>query len=597
MTRGTWLAFLVIALLTLGASGTWAQDAPQAEPASTPTDRVSEIMAGMSMRQKIGQLFMSRIYGDRAIGPGKRHVASNRRYLGVDDAAELMSRYHVGSIVYFGYAGNLKDAERVAALSNGIQAAAAAAGDLPVLISTDQEHGSIRRLGPPATLFPGAMAIGATRDQDLARAAARVTGAELRAVGIRQNLAPVADVNADPRNPVIGIRSFGSRPDHVAAFVSAQVQGLQQDAGVAATAKHFPGHGDTNVDSHVGMPIIRNSRAHWWAVDAPPFEAAIDAGVDVIMTAHVVVPALDRSRRPATLSRPILTGVLREAMGYDGVVMTDSLSMVAVRERYSDKRIPVLALKAGADVLADPPDLRKAYAAVVDAVESGELTMERIDESVERVLRLKARLGLLDQPFVDETAVKEQLGSVEHKAAARAVSDAGTTVLRYRQGWLPVPKRWSVLLTGWNDPGVRQVTDRLRASGREVETRWTRADPTKGQIKASVKAARKHDVTFVFTSFISSYPRQRKLVRELLISGGRVVIVNAWSPYDVAWFPWAPGHILTYGTTPVSMRSLAKVLAGEVRPTGKLPVRIPKLQQPKSTLFPFGYGKSWSPPV
>jgi beta-N-acetylhexosaminidase len=376
-------------------------------------------------------------------------------------------------------------------------------------------------------------------------------------------------------------------------MVGAQVEGLQEDAGVAATAKHFPGHGDTDVDSHVGLPVIRNDRAHWWAVDAPPFQAAIDAGVGVIMTAHVVVPALDRSRRPATLSKPILTGVLRQAMGYDGVVMTDSLDMAAVRERHSDKRIPVLALKAGADVLADPPDLRKAYAAVVDAIESGELTMSRIDESVERVLRLKERLGLLDEPFVDEAAVGEQLGSVEHKAAARAVADAGITVLRIRERRLPVPRRWSVLLTGWNDPGVRQVADRLRAGGKEVETRWTHADPRRAQIEAAVKAAKRHDITFVFTGFLSSYPRQRELVRRLLVSGGRVVIVSAWSPYDVAWFPWAPGHIVTYGTTPVAMRSLAKVLAGDVAPTGRLPVRIPKLLQPKATLFPFGYGKSW----
>ncbi len=591
--RGSWLALVVAATLTLSASGASAQS-PAAEPSEPPSaDRVTEIIDGMSLRQKVGQLFMSRIYGARAESPRKRHVASNQRYLGVDDAAELMSRYHVGLILYYGWAGNLHDAGQVAALSNGIQAAAAAEGDVPVLISTDQEHGSIRRLGPPATLFPGAMAIGATHDEDLARAAARVTGAELRAVGILQNLAPVADVNSNAANPVIGIRSFGSRPDHVAGFTSAQVAGLQDDAGIAATAKHFPGHGDTNVDSHVGLPVIRKTETEWWSVAAPPFEAAIEAGVDVIMTAHVVVPALDRSKRPATLSEPILTGVLREAMGYEGVIMTDSLNMAALRDRFSDKRIPVLALKAGADVLADPPDLRKAYAAVVDAIESGELTTERIEKSVERILRLKKRLGLLDEAFVDEAAVAAQLGTPEHKVTAREVSDAGITVLRRREGWLPLPKRWSVLLTGWNDSAVRQVPERLRAGGREVVTRWTRDNPTKTQIKSALRAAKKHDITFVFTGHLASFPRQREFVRQLLRFGGRVVIVSVQSPYDVGWFPWAAGHIVTYGTVPVSMRSLAKVMNGETPASGRLPVRIPKLKRPEDTWFRFGHGVTW----
>jgi len=567
--RGSWLALVVAATLTLSASGASAQS-PAAEPSEPPSaDRVTEIIDGMSLRQKVGQLFMSRIYGARAESPRKRHVASNQRYLGVDDAAELMSRYHVGLILYYGWAGNLHDAGQVAALSNGIQAAAAAEGDIPVLISTDQEHGSIRRLGSPATLFPGAMAIGATHDEDLARAAARVTGAELRAVGILQNLAPVADVNSNAANPVIGIRSFGSRPDHVARFTSAQVAGTQDDAGIAATAKHFPGHGDTNIDSHVGLPVIRKEETEWWSVDAPPFEAAIEAGVDVIMTAHVVVPALDRSKRPATLSEPILTGVLRDAMGYEGVIMTDSLNMAALRDRFSDKRIPVLALKAGADVLADPPDLRKAYAAVVDAIESGELTTERIEKSVERILRLKKRLGLLDEAFVDEAAVAAQLGTPEHKVTA------------------------SVLLTGWNDSAVRQVPERLRAGGREVVTRWTRDNPTKTQIKSALRAAKKHDITFVFTGHLASFPRQRKFVRQLLRFGGRVVVINVQSPYDVGWFPWAPGHIVTYGTVPVAMRSLAKVMNGETPASGRLPVRIPKLWSPESTWFRFGHGVTW----
>ena len=341
MNRWPSLILALVMLMALPVTATQAQErrpeateAPSTRPAHvlTPSaslvpgaaetdtddvDRVAEILAGMTLRQKVGQLFTTRVYGFRAKDPAPGAKRSNRRYLGVDDAHELLERFPVGGVVYFDYTGNLQRPRQIARLSNGIQRAARAAGTVGVLISTDQEHGVVARVGPPATRFPGSMALGATRDPELAREAARVTGEELRALGIDQDLAPVADVNSDAGNPVIGLRAFGSRPALVAAMTRAQVLGFEEDAGIAATVKHFPGHGDTDIDSHDRLPTIRHSRSRWWALDAPPFEAAIEAGVDVIMTAHVAVPSLDPSRRPATLSRPILTGILRERMGYD----------------------------------------------------------------------------------------------------------------------------------------------------------------------------------------------------------------------------------------------------------------------------------------
>jgi beta-N-acetylhexosaminidase len=586
-------ATLAIALSVICASvGGTAPAASQ--DAAEPVDRVSQLIEGMTLRQKVGQLFASRVYGARADDPAAGARRANRRDLGADDARELVERYHVGSVVYFEYTGNLGRPAQIARLSNGIQQAAAEAGLPPVLISTDQEHGVIRRLGPPATQLPGAMAIGATRDTGLARKAARVTGEELRAVGVRQNLAPVADVNVNPRNPVIGIRSFGSQPGPVASMVGAQVRGLQEDTGVAATVKHFPGHGDTDLDSHTSLPTIRHSVATWWAVDAPPFQAAIDAGTEVIMTAHVVVPALDPSRRPATLSPAILTGVLREQMGYEGVVMTDSLTMAAVRQRFGDLRVPVLALKAGADILADPPNLPRAFRAVLDAVEDGELTEERIEESVERVLRLKDRLGLLDDPMVNPEMAAPSMGTEEHQAVAEAIGEASVTVLRLGPTRrLPTPEAWSILLTGWSDEGVETLEDALRAAGREVETRWTGERPTKRQIAAVVRAQRRHDITVVLTGYLGADPRQRQLVRQLRPrGGGRTIIVSARSPYDVAWFPSAPVLVAAYGSTPVSMRALAGIIEGEIGPAGTSPVRIPYPGRPE-TLFPFGSGVTW----
>ena len=259
---------------------------------------------------------------------------------------------------------------QIAGLSNGLQRVATKSGArIPLMIATDQEHGVVTRVGPPATQLPGNMALGAGRSETDTYDAAQISGKELRAIGINQNFAPDADVNVNPQNPVIGVRSFGSDPSLVSSLVSASVAGYQ-DASVSATAKHFPGHGDTATDSHYGVPIINHTRAEWDSIDAPPFRAAIKRGIDSIMTAHIVVPSLDPSGTPATLSKPIITDVLRGELGYDGVVITDALTMQGVRDGFGDDRIPVLALKAGVDqlLMPAPGKLDIAYHAVLDAV-------------------------------------------------------------------------------------------------------------------------------------------------------------------------------------------------------------------------------------
>lgn len=594
MTRRTGTLVLALMwLLALPMGGVEAQEAPAdalASPATAPdpTDRVAEIMAGMSTREKVGQLFMSRVYGSRARSPAPGAVRANERYLGVADAQELFERFPVGAVVYFEYTGNLQRPRQVARLSNGIQRAALDAGTVPVLIGTDQEHGIIERLGPPATRFPGSMAVGATRDPWLAREAARVTGEDLRAVGISEDLAPVADVNSNPANPVIGVRSFGSRPGLVSSLTAAQVAGFEQDAGVAATVKHFPGHGDTGIDSHVGLPTIRRSEAAWWELDAAPFEAALEAGVDVVMTAHVRVPSLDPSGRPATLSWPILTGILRERMGFEGVIMTDSLTMAAVRKRYGDARVPVLALRAGADILADPPDLALAFRSVLAAVEQGEVGEERLERSVERILRLKERLGLLDDPLVDVDASGDSLGTPDDVAVAWAIGEASVTVLQDRESWLPIKDRWTVALTGIEPEGADALARNLRSSGVATTIAWTGPDPgTKARAEAK-RTARAHDLTIVVTDRLGAHPRQRALVQRLLRLDTRVVVVYSGSPYDAGWFPAAEAQVATYSDVPVSMRGLGRVLSGETTATGTLPVRIPR--PGGGTLYPFGHG-------
>jgi beta-N-acetylhexosaminidase len=358
--------------------------------------------------------------------------------------------------------------------------------------------------------------------------------------------------------------------------------------------KHFPGHGDTAVDSHSGLPVISHSRSELDQIDLPPFRAAIASGADAIMTAHIVVPALDPSGDPATLSRPILTGLLREELGFDGVVVTDSLGMAGVRQKYGDARVPVLALKAGVDMLLNPPVMRVAYDAVLAAVRDGELTERRIDESVERVLRLKWRRGIVHAPYVDPAVVADKVGTPEHLATAARITDRTTTLLRDDADTLPLAPGGRVLVTGWDDPATPTTTaalgQALREQGPTVDVLSTGPNPNQRRIDEAVAAARSHDTTVVVTNRATTSVRQQQLVRALLASGARVVTVAVRDPYDVMTFPDAPTYLAAYVFNDVAMRSLARVLTGAIQPAGLLPVTIPDPRAPGTALFPFGAG-------
>jgi beta-N-acetylhexosaminidase len=268
--------------------------------------------------------------------------------------------------------------------------------------------------------------------------------------------------------------------------------------------------------------------------------------------------------------------------------MTDSLTMQGVRTIYGDERVPVLALKAGADILADPPHLPSAFRAVMAAIEAGEVSEERLERSVERILRLKDRLGLLDDPFVDVEAVAGALGTTEDEAVAREVGAAATTVLRDRKGWLPLRSRWTVLVTGLKPEGGGALVNELERLGHDVTTRWAGVEAGTRKVARTARLAREHDVTVVITKHLGVFPAQRQLVRRLLGSGGRVIVVFAGSPFDVTWFPDAAAQVATYSTVPASMFGLAQVLDGHVPAQGALPVRIPR--PGGGTLYAFGHG-------
>lgn len=561
------------------------------------------IVSRMTLEEKVGQLFVMRVYGHSATAPDQADIDANLAEIGVRTAEELIAKYRVGGIIYFAWAHNTRDPHQIAGLSNGIQRASLdQPRGLPVLISTDQEHGIVARVGKPATLFPGAMALGAGGSRADARTVGAISGAELRAIGINQDYSTDADVNVNPANPVIGVRSFGADPDAVAGLVAAEVKGYQSSA-VAATAKHFPGHGDTAVDSHFGFPVITHTREVWEKLDAVPFRAAIRAGIDSIMTAHIMVPALDDAGDPATLSHPILTGILRGELGYDGVVVTDALGMEGVRTKYGDDRVPVLALKAGVDQLLNPPDLHVAWNAVLDAVRGGELTEARLDESILRVLRLKAKLGLLNDPYVKDAAVDRVVGTPAHLRAADRIAERTTTLLVNKEKLLPLSRRRTPkLLVVGADPASPSLSDgppttvlagALTELGFTATALSTGTAPTAAKITEAVTAAGGVDVVVVATYNVTATSSQKTLVERLVATGVPVVALSVRNPYDVAQLPGVGACVAAYSWIDVEVRAAARVIAGRAEPRGTLPVAVQRADDPTQVLYPIGYGLTY----
>ncbi|MGW5128948.1 glycoside hydrolase family 3 protein [Streptomyces sp. NPDC004069] len=597
-SRRTLLAATAGVTAALAVQGTGT-----AHAASHDDKKLRALISRMTLEEKVGQLFVMRVYGHSATAPTQADIDANLAEIGVRTAAELIAKYRVGGIIYFAWANNTQNPHQIADLSNGIQQASLGQPrGLPLLVATDQEHGIVCRVGKPATLFPGAMAIGASGSPADANTLGRVSGAELRALGINQDYSPDADVNVNPANPVIGVRSFGADPDAVARLVAAEVKGYQ-NSRVAATAKHFPGHGDTATDSHFGFPVITHSQELWEQLDAVPFRAAIKAGIDSIMTAHIQFPALDDSGDPATLSHPILTGILRGELGFDGVVVTDSLGMDGVRTKYGDDRVPVLALKAGVDQLLNPPSLDVAWNAVLDAVRAGELTEARLDESILRVLRLKAKLGLLNDPYVSQSNVDRVVGVESHLAAADRVAERTTTLLANEGRLLPLSRRShrKILVvgadpaspSGTTGPPTGVLAAALTELGFQATALSTGTDPSAATVDQAVAAAQDADAVVVGTYNVTAGSSQKTLVERLVATGRPVVAVAIRNPYDIAHLPTVPAHLAAYSWTDVELRAAARVIAGQVRPRGKLPVPVQRADDPTRILYPIGYGLSY----
>jgi beta-N-acetylhexosaminidase len=546
------------------------------------------MLAGMTLDQKIGQVFETYVYGDSATTTTPADVSQNEALYGVDTGAQVIAKYHLGSVIYFTWSDNLNNPTQIATLSNGLQQAAAGSGDAPLLISTDQEGGNVSRIGTPLAVSPGNMAIGATFSPYDSYAMSHATGQQLAALGINVDDAPVVDDNTNPANTADGPRSFGDRPGMVSALSAASVLGYQT-AGVAATAKHFPGLGSTSVNTDNGVAVTDETKQQFERNDVPSFRAAIASGVDEIMAAHIIAPALDPSGAPASVSEPIVTGLLRNQLHYNGVVVTDALSAAAL-ESIPPAQRAVQALEAGDDIALMPSDLPSAFAAVHDAVTDGTISAARLDESVLRILRLKQKLGLFRNAQVDASAAAASVGTPAQSATAARTASDSITLVRNDDSTLPLADNSGkkVLVTGWGAGTTQTLAGAIATHGVTTQRVYTGSNPGSATIAAAVGAAKASDVVVVTTDNAWGDTGQQSLVTQLEATGTPVVVVALGGPYDLGYFPSAPTFLAGYGYQPATLTALVADLFG-AQPKGHLPVTI-RTPDGSSVVVAYGTG-------
>lgn len=496
---------------------------------------------------------------------------------------EVLRRQHVGGVVLFRHK-NMGGLAGLRGLTQALQRATAELGQPPLLIAADQEGGQLIAVDQ-TTPFPGNMALGAAGSDKLAYKVGRAIGKELSAVGINVDFAPVCDVNSNPLNPVIGTRSFGEDPKLVARLSIALIRGLQS-AGVAATAKHFPGHGDTSSDSHQNAPIVRHSAKRIRSVELVPFRAAVNSGVRLMMTAHIVVPALNdgSNELPATLSPRILRDLLRKRMRFNGVIVSDALDMHAMEQGHGYVAETMAAVAAGIDLLLFNHDLSRAEPAcsnLVQAARRGLLSSDEIYASARRIRGLKDWIKRQRQ---ESLAV---IGCREHLGLAQEVARKSITLVRDTAQHLPLrvgpDEKIAVALPRPEDLTPADTSSYVKPVLAEALRRYhPRVDefsfamsPAANEIGTLCERLAKYDVVVVGTINATAHPAQAELVRNLLKRCGRVITVALRMPYDLAAYSEASTYVCTYSILPPAMEALAEALFGRIAFTGKLPVSIP----------------------
>ncbi len=577
------MALLAASLLACRVPARRAVEPPTPAPAYprelTSGERrwVERTLARLTLTQKAAQLVLV-----RANGFYQNPRAAEPRAL-----LDQVKRLSVGGLVVFD-----SEVGTLPRLLDSLQRAA----DVPLIVALDLERGLSFRVRRGVAPLPFAMAIGATRDEQAARFGGELAAREARAVGVHWAFAPVADVNNNPKNPVINIRSYGEDPELVSRLLTAFIRGARA-GGLLTTAKHFPGHGDTAVDSHLALASIAGDRQRMESVELLPFRRAVAAGVDAIMLGHVAAPALDPSGAPATLSAAMATDLLREGLGFRGLIVTDALDMAGVRPAWAGEAA-LRCVQAGADVVLMPVDPEVAVAALVRGVREGQLSEARLDASVRRLLEVKARLGLPSRRLVDPAGVDEAVGRPEDMARAAEIARASITVVRNEGGVLPLhaeaPLRLlHVVLSSDARNLLIQGFPEAELQARAIPTETRLVGPALSSELADEIVTAARDATHVLVSLFvqvaahkgtaDMLPAHAALLRRLAAAGRPVIAVSYGSPYLLAQAPELPVYVCAYGAAESSQRAATSALFGEFDVRGKLPVTLPGL-------YAFGHG-------
>jgi beta-N-acetylhexosaminidase len=572
------LSIFVVILMTFECAKT---PAPIIEPGMTfgsaEAKWVANTLERMTLGEKVGQLIACRYTG--------RFVNSDSEY--VNDIKRLIVEQKIGSLIIF-----QGDVYETAYLNNSLQEKA----EIPLLIASDLERGLGNQIDG-ATLFPPVMSLGAADSEELVYRMGKITALEARAIGIHMTYAPVVDVNINPDNPIINVRSFGEDPVQVGRLAVPFIKGCQEN-GLIATAKHFPGHGDTAEDSHTKLPTVNADRERLDRVEIYPFKIAVKSGVQAIMAAHLSLPALDPTPNvPSSLSKPILMDLLRGELGFKGLIVTDAMGMGGVTTLYEPEEAALMAIKAGVDMVLLPPKPKEVIDALVLAVRDGEISEERIDLSVKRILEAKARLGLYKQKYVDLELLDVRIAPRAHLKQAELTFEKSMTLVKNAGDIIPLSKKNQsiAVLSLSSDPGGyfagRTFVQEMKKRNPGVFEFYAEATTGQDYLGEAFQKAQNADV-LVMALFsrlradkgsVGLVMNHVSLIREAVKLQKAVVVVSFGSPYFLRHFPEVSAYMCAYRYADEAMMAAAKALFGEIDIQGKLPVSIPND-------FPIGHG-------
>ncbi|NUU79377.1 glycoside hydrolase family 3 N-terminal domain-containing protein [Paenibacillus xylanilyticus] len=548
--------------------------------AAIQTQDWDKLISYMTVSEQVGQMLMP----DIRQWNGKVTTTVN------EGLKRSIHDQDLGGLILFDK--NIVDVRQVTTFTHNIQKEA---GDIPMFLSIDQEGGVIKRI-PGGTNLPGQMALGATGDTALAEAAGQLTGEELKALGVQVNFAPVLDINSNPDNPIIGMRSFGSDADLVTRLGLAAITGLQKSEVIAAV-KHFPGHGDTTVDSHLGMPVLPHNRERLDTVELKPFRAAIENGVEMIMTAHIAFPAIDNeyvtslkdgtsAPIPATLSKKVLTGLLREELGYEGLIVSDAFTMDAIAEHFGENQAVERAVSAGVDIILMPQDSAAAHQTLVNAVNSGNIPTETIHASVKRILELKAKYGLFER---SETLtyklarLNDIIGSKEHRTVEREIAERAVTLLASREGEQPdlIRQGDQVVIVATEEDQAKQLEKQLLQAANSLSLETEIAVVSQGKTNEALQAIGKADyvilASYQFRNVASQFgwSDYQTLIDAMNRRNQRYTLLSLGNPYETIYLNNVRSGLAVYGKQEPNTKAGINVLLGQQKPGGKLPVKTP----------------------